>query len=281
MRREAEARGSPLTRPGSAAPAAATMATQLEARAPPFAHPNCESRASMPSSRPSPACPTPAPSRHLRRDFRPHPLRPPAARRRAGRPARAGAGAHHPRARPAASGHAQSDERAPAGDGAARLLGQSPLSRGRPRMPQRGRRAIRWTRCSSCARSWATRARSALLMGVDAYLALTTWSRWEQLFELAHVVIAHRPGFELDTGELPRHWPSRPRRACQRDPSLLRLRPAGGVLAVDIPPLDISGTAIRVALREGRQRPLFASGLRSRLYWLQPSLQGSRCSLKS
>ena len=37
-----------------------------------------------------------------------------------------------------------------------------------------------------------------LLMGVDAYLALTTWSRWERLYDLAHIVIAHRPGFERD-----------------------------------------------------------------------------------
>jgi nicotinate-nucleotide adenylyltransferase len=92
----------------------------------------------------------------------------------------------------------------------------------------------------------------ALLMGVDAYLALATWSRWEQLFELAHLVIAHRPGFELDTGELPPALADQTSTRLCRDPSLLRLTPAGAVLTVDIPPLDISGTAIRAALREGR-----------------------------
>lgn len=92
----------------------------------------------------------------------------------------------------------------------------------------------------------------ALLMGVDAYLALTTWSRWEQLFELAHVVIAHRPGFELDTGELAPALAAQTAARLLRDPALLRVRPAGAVLTVDIPPLDISGTAIRAALREKR-----------------------------
>jgi len=92
----------------------------------------------------------------------------------------------------------------------------------------------------------------ALLMGVDAYLALATWSRWEQLFDLAHLVIAHRPGFELDTGELPPALADQTSARLRRDPSLLRLTPAGAVLTVDIPPLDISGTAIRAALREGR-----------------------------
>jgi nicotinate-nucleotide adenylyltransferase len=92
----------------------------------------------------------------------------------------------------------------------------------------------------------------ALLMGVDAYLALTTWSRWEQLFELAHLVIAHRPGFELDTGELPPALAAQTTARLLRDPAQLRLRPAGAVLTMDIPPLDISGTAIRAALRSGR-----------------------------
>jgi len=36
-----------------------------------------------------------------------------------------------------------------------------------------------------------------LLMGADAFAALTTWHRWQELFDLAHVVIAHRPGFRL------------------------------------------------------------------------------------
>jgi nicotinate-nucleotide adenylyltransferase len=92
----------------------------------------------------------------------------------------------------------------------------------------------------------------ALLMGVDAYLALTSWSRWERLFDLAHVVIAHRPGFELDTGEMPALLAEQTAARLLRDARLLRAHPAGGVLAVDIPPLDISGTSIRAALREGR-----------------------------
>lgn len=90
-----------------------------------------------------------------------------------------------------------------------------------------------------------------LLMGVDAYLALTTWSRWERLYDLAHVVVAHRPGFELDTAELPAALAQQTAARLQRDPARVLLTPAGEVLTVDIPPLDISGTAIRAALREG------------------------------
>src|SRR5204863_186003 len=33
-----------------------------------------------------------------------------------------------------------------------------------------------------------------LLLGMDAFLGLPSWHRWRELFELAHVVVAHRPG---------------------------------------------------------------------------------------
>jgi len=90
-----------------------------------------------------------------------------------------------------------------------------------------------------------------LLMGVDAYLALATWSRWLQLFELAHLVVAQRPGFVLETrtlhGELGRQTMAR---LCG-DAQALRAQASGRVLAVDIPPLAISGTAIRGAIAAG------------------------------
>lgn len=91
-----------------------------------------------------------------------------------------------------------------------------------------------------------------LLMGVDAYLALMTWSRWEQLFRLGHIVIAHRPGFELDTSQLPAALAREHIARHTRESADLCIEPAGRVLAVDIPALDISATAIRAALREGR-----------------------------
>ena len=91
-----------------------------------------------------------------------------------------------------------------------------------------------------------------LLMGVDAYLALMTWSRWEQLFELSHIVIAQRPGFDLDAGQLPPALAREHLARRTRDGVDLRDDPVGRVLAIDIPPLEISATAIRAALREGR-----------------------------
>ncbi|HTO44279.1 MAG TPA: nicotinate-nucleotide adenylyltransferase [Burkholderiales bacterium] len=91
-----------------------------------------------------------------------------------------------------------------------------------------------------------------LLMGLDAFLGLTTWSRWERLFELAHIVIAHRPGFALDPAAVPaalaRELDARRAQSTRE----LRQSWAGLVWLQAITPLDISATAIREAIRERR-----------------------------
>ncbi len=38
-----------------------------------------------------------------------------------------------------------------------------------------------------------------LLIGMDAFLGLPNWHRWRDLFELAHIVVAHRPGWRAPT----------------------------------------------------------------------------------
>ena len=91
-----------------------------------------------------------------------------------------------------------------------------------------------------------------LLMGMDAYLGLPTWSRWQQLYELSHIVIAQRPGFDLDPAAMstPLAAETSARRVLDSGP--LRAAPGGCVLAVDSAMLEISATAIRAALRDGR-----------------------------
>jgi len=91
-----------------------------------------------------------------------------------------------------------------------------------------------------------------LLMGVDAFLALTTWSRWQQLFELAHLVIAHRPGFSLDVDALPQALAEQVKSRWAGKVDVLRGHPAGAVVRQAVTPLDISATAIRAEIRDGR-----------------------------
>jgi nicotinate-nucleotide adenylyltransferase len=92
-----------------------------------------------------------------------------------------------------------------------------------------------------------------LLLGADAFLELATWHRWHELFGLAHVVIAHRPGFPIET------WPDRMPHPLAREyeKRLLKqalniyTKPAGGIAALPIAALDISATMIRRALADG------------------------------
>ena len=43
----------------------------------------------------------------------------------------------------------------------------------------------------------------ALIVGMDAFLGLPRWHRWQEMLELAHIVVAHRPGWRApDIGPL-------------------------------------------------------------------------------
>ena len=42
-----------------------------------------------------------------------------------------------------------------------------------------------------------------LIVGMDAFLGLPSWHRWEEILSLAHIVVAHRPGWKApDIGPL-------------------------------------------------------------------------------
>jgi nicotinate-nucleotide adenylyltransferase len=42
-----------------------------------------------------------------------------------------------------------------------------------------------------------------LVVGMDAFLGLTDWHRWDEILDLAHIVVAHRPGWKApDIGVL-------------------------------------------------------------------------------
>lgn len=90
-----------------------------------------------------------------------------------------------------------------------------------------------------------------LLLGADAFLGLTTWHRWTELFELAHVAVATRPAHALEVERMTPELAEMFHRRLQRGASSLRTAPAGIILPFGITPLDISATAIRAALGAG------------------------------
>lgn len=93
----------------------------------------------------------------------------------------------------------------------------------------------------------------ALLLGADAFLELATWHRWRALFDLAHIIVAYRPGFPIDTWQSRMPEPLAHEYAARymQQPLAVHLAPAGGIAAVSMTGLDISATFVRTALHGG------------------------------
>ena len=87
-----------------------------------------------------------------------------------------------------------------------------------------------------------------LTMGMDAFCSLPTWQYWQELLELAHIAVTHRPGAIAPTeGEvadlLAMHQVN--------SPLALTQTAAGHVILCEIPALEVSATRIRRLLAAG------------------------------
>ncbi|MFT4171615.1 MAG: nicotinate-nucleotide adenylyltransferase [Rhodocyclaceae bacterium] len=90
-----------------------------------------------------------------------------------------------------------------------------------------------------------------LITGVDAFMGLPSWHRWESLLPLAHIAVATRPGYALEAAHMG------PQLAAAFDAAYgeaadLAGAPAGRIVPFAMTALDISATAIRQALAAGR-----------------------------
>ncbi|MBS3916617.1 MAG: nicotinate (nicotinamide) nucleotide adenylyltransferase, partial [Sulfuritalea sp.] len=101
-------------------------------------------------------------------------------------------------------------------------------------------------------RAEAGRHPLVLLMGADAFLGLATWHRWRDLFALAHLGVATRPGFALSLEEMPADLAAACADRLGRDPAVLREVPAGRVVEFAMTPLAISASLLRERLAAGR-----------------------------
>lgn len=88
-----------------------------------------------------------------------------------------------------------------------------------------------------------------LLLGMDAFLGLPNWHRWRELLPLAHIVVAHRPGWRAPTtgplGEVMVDHGTGTIRA-------LHERPSGCVYVHAVTQLEISSTELRSLIIAGR-----------------------------
>lgn len=105
-----------------------------------------------------------------------------------------------------------------------------------------------------------------LLLGADAFLGLPGWHNWRQLFELANIIVAERPGASLlQSGAMPE--------SLKNEISARQLTegsasgPAGSVLLRQMTPLAISATTIRGTLaRRGSIRYLLPDAVHDYIY---------------
>jgi nicotinate-nucleotide adenylyltransferase len=87
-----------------------------------------------------------------------------------------------------------------------------------------------------------------LITGMDAFLGLPTWHRWGEILDFAHIVVAHRPGWQApgegSLGELLRQ-----RRTRSADDLLDGLH--GSVHIHAVTQLEIASTGIRSLVADG------------------------------
>jgi nicotinate-nucleotide adenylyltransferase len=99
-----------------------------------------------------------------------------------------------------------------------------------------------------------------LLLGMDQFRSLPTWHRWETILDLAHIVVAPRPGTTAGAGipdALADAWQARR----TDDPQALRSRIAGSIYLQSVEPQPVSSTAIRSALARGERESVGIAGL--------------------
>lgn len=90
-----------------------------------------------------------------------------------------------------------------------------------------------------------------LVLGSDAFLGLPGWHRWRELFDLAHIAVATRPGFELSAEEMDTALAEEFSPRLGSGPADIAGAPAGRIVPFAMTPLDISASLIRARLAAG------------------------------
>ncbi|MGH8751190.1 MAG: nicotinate-nucleotide adenylyltransferase [Burkholderiales bacterium] len=85
-----------------------------------------------------------------------------------------------------------------------------------------------------------------LLLGADAFAGLATWHRWQELFALAHIAVAQRPGTTL------KNLPPVLARVFEKRRAQTPQAASGNIVVVEITPQDIAASNIRARLAAGK-----------------------------
>ncbi len=92
----------------------------------------------------------------------------------------------------------------------------------------------------------------SLILGMDAFLQIESWHRWQELLDHAHIVVTHRPGFQTpgegEIGKLLQGRKSERIEELHQTPATIG---GGRIFFHPVTPLDISSTGIRAVVGRG------------------------------
>jgi nicotinate-nucleotide adenylyltransferase len=90
------------------------------------------------------------------------------------------------------------------------------------------------------------------IMGMDSFIQLDRWHQWQRLFELCHIVVCQRPGWQLEHSSpmatLMQENVAQ-RQLATKDKSIKAAK-VGKIFPVSITAQDISSTEIRTQIKE-------------------------------
>ena len=94
----------------------------------------------------------------------------------------------------------------------------------------------------------------AMVIGIDAFLDLHTWHRWQDLFSMAHIIVAERAGYQkLSLLELgPEALKKEVARRLTQDIEKISSASCGFLISYEFTGLSISSTMLRSAISRGR-----------------------------
>jgi nicotinate-nucleotide adenylyltransferase len=88
-----------------------------------------------------------------------------------------------------------------------------------------------------------------ILIGIDAFLGFTSWHRWQDILDQAHLIVAHRPHYHLPhTGIVAKLMRDR----LTEDTNIIHKKMQGCILLHPITALEVSATDIRKQIAMGK-----------------------------
>jgi nicotinate-nucleotide adenylyltransferase len=89
----------------------------------------------------------------------------------------------------------------------------------------------------------------AFVMGMDAFSRFGQWHNHARIMALCHLVLIRRPGIPLPRDGVPGELLAAVK---TDDPAVVKTQPAGRIIMLSVPDMDVSATLVRERIRTGR-----------------------------